>query len=393
MKLSLKKYFIILIIILLIIHIGYFTYGFNHFKSFEDADIYFTFYRFKFYDDVSISHFFVTSIFLFFSTIVLIKNYRKINYSPNQIGLLLIGIFLTVILSCTFFISFSLGQRTKIHTLLTEEKFNEDKTLVNTLNVFLFNNITDKVNDSFDVENVLYPEPYPVIMSLDTIEYMDGSIYEEENYYSIDTIVLEEKTYEKLSKLAGTAYSVLNDFEIPEIDFKNDIISKQTYNDSIEIIYKGREVHPNNDLSTFMMNSNLFNRVRNKPIFEQRYEAAKERYNLLFTYKIDSLNSKLGQLQNILNKYKIEAEVNSEKLAKNIINANKSGYSIGYLSLDNYIDRPALEARFTTLDKLFYEPQYFHQSIRGIFFIVTITLTLLITLLFLMFNKLKNNKQ
>jgi hypothetical protein len=57
--------------------------------------------------------------------------------------------------------------------------------------------------------------------------------------------------------------------------------------------------------------------------------------------------------------------------------------------MDNYFDRQKLTTNFNTLDKLIYNPDYFHSSIRAIFFCVISILSVGILFLFWLFNKLK----
>ncbi len=63
---KLKLFFIKSFAVLAMIHLAYFIYGYIKFEGLKKINIYTEFYRFKFYDDVSISHFFISGLFLFF---------------------------------------------------------------------------------------------------------------------------------------------------------------------------------------------------------------------------------------------------------------------------------------------------------------------------------------
>ena len=124
MNQSLKQYFVKSFIILALIHLAYFLYGYFTFSGIKNINIYSEFYRFKFYDDVSISHFFVSGLFLFFFLIFLLKNHSKQRYSV--VKLMQVGVFLLLLsfVTFTFFISFSFGQNAKLRTELPEKKYN-----------------------------------------------------------------------------------------------------------------------------------------------------------------------------------------------------------------------------------------------------------------------------
>lgn len=74
---NLKRFFVKCFVILSLIHLAYFIYGYFKFEGIANIDIYTEFYRFKFYDDVSISHFFISGLFLLFFLIFLLKNHTK----------------------------------------------------------------------------------------------------------------------------------------------------------------------------------------------------------------------------------------------------------------------------------------------------------------------------
>ncbi|CAD0221190.1 protein of unknown function [Chryseobacterium sp. JV274] len=75
MNRKLKRFLIKSFAVLAVMHLAYFIYGYIKFEGLQKIDIYTEFYRFKFYDDVSISHFFVTSFFLFFFFVFLLRNH------------------------------------------------------------------------------------------------------------------------------------------------------------------------------------------------------------------------------------------------------------------------------------------------------------------------------
>ncbi len=60
---KLKIFLIRSVVVLSLIHLAYFIYGYFKFEGIHKIDIYTEFYRFKFYDDVSISHFFLPACF------------------------------------------------------------------------------------------------------------------------------------------------------------------------------------------------------------------------------------------------------------------------------------------------------------------------------------------
>ena len=75
---QLKKILVKSVIVLSVIHLGYFIYGYFKFDGINKIDIYTEFYRFKFYDDVSISHFFYyQSISVLLSCFVIEESFQK----------------------------------------------------------------------------------------------------------------------------------------------------------------------------------------------------------------------------------------------------------------------------------------------------------------------------
>lgn len=92
---KLKRFLIKSFAVLAVIHLAYFIYGYVKFVGLQKINIYTEFYRFKFYNDVSISHFFVTGLFLFFFVIFLLRNHsKKRNTLSEKLG---IGIILLLV--------------------------------------------------------------------------------------------------------------------------------------------------------------------------------------------------------------------------------------------------------------------------------------------------------
>jgi len=102
---NLKRFLIKSVFILLAIHVAYFIYGYFKFEGIGNIDIYTEFYRFKFYDDVSISHFFVSGLFLLLFLIFLLRNHSAQKRSAANI--FIIGASLLCISFLTF--TFSLA--------------------------------------------------------------------------------------------------------------------------------------------------------------------------------------------------------------------------------------------------------------------------------------------
>ncbi len=99
---KLKLFLIKSFAVLAVIHLAYFIYGYIKFEGLNKINIYTEFYRFKFYDDVSISHVFISGLFLFFFFIFLLRNHSQKKYElSKKLG---IGIVLLLIsfLSLTF---------------------------------------------------------------------------------------------------------------------------------------------------------------------------------------------------------------------------------------------------------------------------------------------------
>ena len=114
MTYNLKKFLVKSIFVLALIHAVYFIYGYFKFTGIKNINIYTEFYRFKFYDEVSISHFFSTGLVLLVSLVLLIRNHSRQRYSAKNLietGAILLFI---VFLSLTFFMSYSFGMNAKL---------------------------------------------------------------------------------------------------------------------------------------------------------------------------------------------------------------------------------------------------------------------------------------
>jgi hypothetical protein len=381
---NLKQFFVKSFVVLLIIHLGYFLYGYFKFEGIGNIYIYTEFYRFKFYDDVSISHFFVTGLFLLFFLIFLLKNHSRRNYSfPN---LLKIGGVLLLIsfLSFSFFISYSFGMNAKLKTELPEAKFNKDKTLLNVLNPFLYNYTSYNSEKLFNPLNILYPKPYPVTEVVDST-LISGNYYSVEyKYYSIDTLKMLTTDLNKVSAVTST---ILDSIGFGKKELLERIIKKNVIKDSTEIIYKGRQVDPQYDVDIckFVENNSLYNPVKGIPVEKQQYDAAVKRYKLIYKYKPDSLVANFQKLDTLLKKYSVQSSITPKRLAKEVAYFKDHNNEL-LNGINNNYDRKILEEKITTLDRLFYEPNYLHPSIIGIFFSVVGGAWLLGFLIYILFN-------
>jgi hypothetical protein len=381
---KLKKFLIKSIIVLLFIHLGYFLYGYFKFEGIENINIFTEFYRFKFYDDVSISHVFITGLFLLFFLIFLLKNHSKRNYSFGK--LLKIGGVLLLIsfLSFSFFVSYSFGLNTKLRSELSEAKLNKDKTLLNVLNPFLYNYTSYSSEKLFNPVNILYPKPYPVIEVVDST-LVSGQYYSvEHKYYSIDTLKMLTTDLNKLSAATNT---ILDSIGFGKKELLERILKKNVIKDSTEIIYKGMQVNPDydGDICIFIKNNSLYKPVKGIPLEKQQFNAAVKRYKLIYKYKPDSLVANFRKLDTLLQKYNIESHIVPEDLAKDVEYFKNHNNEV-LNKIRNNFDRKALGERFTTLDRLFYEPNYLHPSIIMIFFGVILGAWMIGFLIYILFN-------
>ncbi len=393
MSQNLKKFLLKCVFALALIHLAYFIYGYFKFVGLKEVDIYTEFYRFKFYDDVSISHFFVTGLFLLTVLILLIRNHSRQRYSAQnliKIGAVLLPI---VFLSLTFFISYSFGMNAKLKQELSGKNFNVDKTLLNVLNPFLYPYNSYKSETLFNVTNILYPKPYPVMEVKDTVFY-DPANKEyfslQTTYYSIDTLKMLTSDYEKL-KSATNPVSELFGFDEKELQKR--IILKTTRKDSTEIIFKGSEVNPlyDDNICIFLENNRLISPINDQTVAKQQRQNAIERYQLLYKLNKDSLLQSFKKLDTLLKKYNIESSINPAALTKDVFYfRDKNQEQLN--DIRNNFDRNALVEKINTLNRLFYQPGYFHSSIREIFFIVLFSTWLFGFVIFVFANFIRKPK-
>ncbi|MET3035382.1 hypothetical protein ABXT08_04730 [Chryseobacterium sp. NRRL B-14859] len=384
---KLKLFLIKSFTVLFFIHLAYFIYGYVKFKGLQEINIYTEFYRFKFYDDVSISHFFISGLFLFFFIIILLRNHSKKRDELSKILGTGIILLLVSFLSLTFFISYSFGLNAKLRTELPEKNLNKDKTLLNVLQPFLYNYTSYSSEKLFNPENILYPRPYPVIEQRDTLYYDPNNrdyYSTESSYYSIDTLRMLSNDHKKLSNKARL---VLDFLGLNANELEKRIISEKKIGDSTEIIFKGAEVHPQYDekMCIFLENKNLFSPVRTVPEYRQQYQNAVERYNLLYKYSQDSLLYSFQRLDVLLKKYNIETQIVPKELTKDVF-YYRDHHQEPLNAIRNTYERNSLKEKFTTLDRLFYKPNYLHPSIRQIFISAVISVWLILFLLYLIWN-------
>jgi hypothetical protein len=387
---KLKIFLIRSAVILSVIHLAYFIYGYFKFKGIQKVDMYTEFYRFKFYDDVSISHFFITGLFLFCFLVLLLRNHSKKKYNIADKVKIGASVLLVSLLSLTFFISYSFGLNAKMRTELPEKDFNKDKTLLNVLNPFLYNYTSYSSDKLFNPENILYPEPYPVIAEKDTTFYDPGNheYYSvQTNYYSIDTLKILSTSYKNIS---SKILSGMGDLGIEPETFTKRIISEKTIGDSTEIIFKGVETYPENDdeVCIFLENKMLYSPVHKISQTAQQYQSAVTRYKLLYKYDQDSLLHSFRNFTALLKKYHIESQVVPRDLNHDVFYyRDHRGELLN--GIRNTFDRDKLKDRLKTLDRLFYTPNYLHPSIRIIFMTVVLGVWLAMFLLYLIWNYMK----
>ncbi|WP_354361357.1 hypothetical protein [Pedobacter sp. UYP30] len=351
------------------------------------------FYRFQFWDDVSISHFFVTGLFLLAVLVFLIRNHSKERYNPKN--LLKIGaiLLLIVFLSLTFFISYSFGLNVKLREKFPQKSFNADKTLLNTLNPFLYNYSLYSSEKLFAITNILYPKPYPVIEVTDTTFYdltNKESYILASHYYSIDTLKMLTSGYENLKT---TSNSVFNALGLDNAELQKRIISKKTVKDSTEIVFKGAEVSPryDPDICMFLRNNTLISPISGISIKKQQRQNAIRRYKLLYKLDKDSLLNSFKKLDTLLKKYGIESKINPMELTRDAFYFRDNNHE-QLNDIRNTFDRNALLAEFNMLDSFFYQSNYFDSSIRTIFFSVLFSLWLFGFLIFIIVNFMRKSK-
>lgn len=384
---KLKLFLIKSFAVLAVIHLAYFIYGYMKFGGLQRIYNNTEFYRFKFYDDVSISHFFVSGLFLLFFTIFFLRNHsKKRNGLSQKLG---IGIILLLVsfLSLTFFISYSFGLNAKLRTELPEKALNKDKELLNILQPFLYNYTSYSSEKLFNPENILYPKPYPVVEQRDTLYYdPDNKEYytTESHYYSIDTLTMLSADHKKLNNKTKLVLDILG-FDDKELEKR--IISKKEIGDSTQIVFKGAEVHPeyDNKMCIFLENKLLFSPLPKIPEQKQQYQNAVKRYNLLYKYSQDSLLSSFQKLDILFKKYNIETQIVPGELTKDVL-YYKDHRNEPLNEIRNTYERGQLKDKFVTLDRLFYQPNYLHPSILGFFISAVLGVWLILFLLYLIWN-------
>ncbi|MEO8255074.1 MAG: hypothetical protein ABI554_11875 [Flavobacterium sp.] len=380
---KLKNFFVKAILVLLAIHLSYFLYGYIRFGGIGHIGIYTEFYRFKFYDDVSISHFFISGLFLIVFLILLVRKNDRKYHSFVQIFVIGSLMLLISFLNFSFFISYSFGMNAKLKAELSENNFNEDKTLLNVLNPFLYNYTSYSSDKLFNVLNILYPKPYPVIEVKDSTKVSDDYYSTETTYYSIDTLKLPTAD---LNKITNTSNALLDSLGLDKQMFYKKIITKKNIKDSTEIIFKGREVNPQyDDICIFLENSSLYRPVKDIPVNKQKYQSSVKRYKLIYKYDKDSLLTNFKKLDTLFKKYNIETQIIPAQLTKDVL-YYKDHNNEPLNAIRNSFDRKSLAEKFATLDNLFYKPNYLHPSIIKIYLLVVFSVWLLLMLLYILFN-------
>ncbi len=294
-------------------------------------------------------------------------------------------LLLICFLSFSFFISYSFGLNAKLRSELPEVDFNRDKTLLNVLNPFLYNYTSYSSEKLFNPVNILYPKPYPVTEVVDSVLISNGYYNTESTYYSIDTLKVLTTDLDKVSTVTG---KVLDEIGLDQKELSKRIITKKVIKDSTEILFRGVEVQPQYDdsICIFLENKSLFKAVEGIATEKQQYDAAVQRYKLLYKYRKDSLQLNFQKLDTLLKKYKIESNIVPKELAADAFYFREHRDEV-LNTIRNSFDRKALMEKFTTFDKLFYEPNYLHPSIIGMYFGVIVTVWLILFLVYVWFNR------
>lgn len=258
----------------------------------------------------------------------------------------------------------------KLKSELPEANFNDDKTLLNVLNPFLYKYTSYSSEKLFNPVNILYPEPYPVTEVVDSILITDNYYNADTKYYSIDTLKMLTTD---LNKVAAATSTILDSIGFGKEEFLSRVIEKNIIKDSTQIIFRGIEVNPDydEDICIFLMNNTLFQPVNGTLLQRQRYDNAVKRYKLIYDYHHDSLVLNFQKLDTLLKKYKIETLIVPKDLAKDVVYFKNHNNEI-LNKIRNNFDRKALKEKLMTLDRLFYKPNYLHPSIVWIFFNVVI---------------------
>lgn len=384
---NLKKFLVRSLVILIFIHIAYFIYGIFRFGGIKNVNIYTEFYRFKFYDDVSISHFFISGLFLLIFFIILIRYHSRQQYSFRRLVKIGFVLLLISFLSFSFFISYSFGLNAKMRAELPVANFNKDKTLLNILNPFLYNYTSYSSEKLFNVTNILYPKPYPVMEVIDSTLVSEDNYITESTYYSIDTLMVLTSDFDKIVEKGN---SVLNKLGIDAATIKERIIAQNSIKDSTQLIFKGLEVNPryDEDICIFLENKSLYKPLHKVSVEKQEFDGAVERYKLLYKYPKDSLLSSFEKMDVLLKKYNIENRFDTKKFVADVYYYKKNNDRI-FGQMANDFDRKALREKIDTLENLYYKPNYLDRSIRTIFFGVVFSAGILLFFFYFLFNNKK----
>ncbi|MEH3112391.1 hypothetical protein [Pedobacter terrae] len=270
--------------------------------------------------------------------------------------------------------SYSFGMNAKLKQELSVKNFNADKRLLNVLNPFLYPISHYNSETLFNVTNILYPKPYPVMEVIDTVFY-DPTNKEYYNlqsaYYSIDTLKMLTKAYDKLKSAASTADELLG-FDQQELQHR--ILSKNVKKDSTEIIFRGAKVDPKYDdnICIFLENKTLISPVYGEDIAKQQRQSAIDRYQLLYQLPQDSLLHAFQKLDSLLERYHVESSIKPLSLTQDVFRFRNRNRDQLYQIRNNF-DRNALTEKIKVLNRLFYQPKFFHPSISAIFFIVLVS--------------------
>ncbi|WP_222621939.1 hypothetical protein [Pedobacter fastidiosus] len=174
--------------------------------------------------------------------------------------------------------------------------------------------------------------------------------------------------YEKLKTETNSACKLLGS---DEKELQKRIILKTNRKDSTVIIFKGSEINPQYDdeICIFLENNRLISPLNDQTVAEQQRQNAIERYELFNKLNKDSLLQSFKKLDTLLKKYYIESSINPVALTQDVFYfRDKNHEQLNVIR--NNLDRNALFEKINNLNRLSYQPEYFHSSIREIFFIV-----------------------
>ncbi|VXB92592.1 conserved hypothetical protein [Flavobacterium sp. 9AF] len=206
-------------------------------------------------------------------------------------------------------------------------------------------------------------------------------------------MVIRDSLYSDFEKLDHVILDKLNLVGIDKKEWLDNIISKEEYNDSIKIIYSGMSVNPSADdsICVFIKNRELYKPIKDELIFSQQIKLAKERYNLLYKYKKDSLHNKFNQLNDLFIKYRIESSIEPKKILNDIFYyRDNDDYYLN--SLRNNFDREKLKERIDGIDKLYYSFVFLNDSLSFFFYFVVFSFWIFLSSLFLVFYFIRNRK-